>query len=257
MVAPRRPHILMGKGQTVSMREKTLQEQVASYLSRMRHTLAFPCSSADAYFGLVPPAVKQWHNEGLFEMEAPLPGRSTNLLSTMFATNIQQAGRRNILHVSVEEADEYLEALRGNRGHEGIFWIEVPEHVPMPRNGVRTPFFLPSDHPFHDAINDWVEQAFKIEDEIDEALERVKMYEQVVKSPAQAVKLWPEMNNFVSFKRGAANNVSQDLRARADKVLTKAVRDIVIEQLARAVMLPEKRPPLQAWVRFFTQEQGT
>lgn len=156
---PKRPHILMGKAQAVNMRERTLCEQVESYLRRMRYSVPFPCTPEEGYFGCVPPAVKQWHTDGLFTMESRLPGRATNLLETMFSTAEKQPDRRNILHVSVESADEFLEASRGNRGHEGVFWMEVPEYVPTPRFSQQCLFYLPDDHPFHDAINDWVEQA--------------------------------------------------------------------------------------------------
>src|SRR5678816_3053616 len=112
--------ILTMRPQVMPMRERTICEQVESYLVRMRHTVPFPCDTAKAYFGCVPPAVSQWHTEGLLEMDTPLPGKATNLLATMFQTKEKQVQHADILHVSVESAEEYLEACRGNRGHEGI-----------------------------------------------------------------------------------------------------------------------------------------
>lgn len=239
---------------------RTIREQVESYLSRMRHTVPFPCSTIDAYFGCVPVAVKQWHTDGLFEMDSPLPGRATNLLTTTFATSEKQE-RRNILHVSVESQEEYLEATRGSRGHEGIFWIEVPEHVPVPRNSTQTPFYLPDDHPFHDVINDWVEQAFAVEDEIQQSLSTIEKFSARFTSSATEVSnLWPELLNFVhvtGVRKGLSRQVTYRLREAFEKQISAAERNEITTQLARAVMLPEKRPLLQAWVKFYTQELGT
>jgi hypothetical protein len=239
------------------VRARTIREQVEWYLVRMRHTVPFPCTPDDAYFGCVPNAVKQWHGDGLFEMDSPLPGRSTNLLTTMFATAEKQTNRRNILHVSVEDKEEFLEAQRGNRGHEGIFWIEVPEHVPVPRNSTQTPFYLPDDHPFHDAINDWAEQAFIVEDEIQEALKHMEMLAAFTSSATEIMNLWPELANFVHVagaRKGLSQQVAYKLREAFEKQVPTAARNEVTSQLTRAVMLPEKRPPLQAWVKFYTQE---
>lgn len=258
-MAVKQPGPLIIGSPAAAMRVRTLREQVEHYLSRMRHTVPFPCSTTDAYFGCVPVHVKQWHADGLFEMESPLPGRATNLLATMFATAEKQ-DRRNILHVCVESAEEYLEAQRGNRGYEGIFWIEVPEHVPIPRNSKQTPFYLPDDHPFHDVINEWVEQAFTVEDEIQESLSLIEKFSPGFTSSATEItNLWPELMNFVHVagaRQGLSKQVAYRLREAFDKSVTPGARNEVTTQLARAVMLPANRPPLQAWVRFYTQEIG-
>jgi len=256
-----RPHIIMmGKAQTVPMRERSMREQVEAYLSRIRHTLPFPCTPEECYFGLVPPAVKQWHDEGLFEDASPKPGRASNLLATMWQTperHTYATMRPNILHVSVEEEDEYLEAVRGNRGCEGIFWFEAPPHVPLPRNSMQTPFFLPKDHPFHDAINDWVEQAIAIEDELQTSLTLIERYSAIVKTATQVKNTWPELMNFITYKNsgGLSNQIPRTLREQAAKVMRPTDKEALIFQLTRAVMLPEKEnQPLSAWVKFYTQE---
>lgn len=252
-----RPSILMGKAQAVPMRERTMREQVDTYLSRMRHTLPFPCTGEQLYFGCVPPAVKQWHTEGYFESETPLPGRAGNLLATMYASSEKpQSGKRTVLHVSVESQEEYIEAMRGSRGHEGIFWIRVPPHVPVPRNSTNTPFFLPEDHPFHKEINDWVEVAYNTEDEIQTSLALVEQYQNIVKTATQVKNTWPELMNFINFKNsgGLSNQVAKELRERAAKVMRPTDKESLIMQLTRAVMLPETSPPLTAWVKFYTPE---
>lgn len=247
--------LVTGRPASMPMHARSLRDQVEAYLVRMRHTLPFPCSTAKAYFGCLPAAINQWHDEGRFEGDH-LPGKVSNFLSTVYQTTVKQNSHIDILHVSVEPAEEYLEAQRGNRGHEGIFWMRIPEHLPMPRNG-RIPFFLPEDHPFYEAIHEWVEQAFAIEDEIQHSLERITQFQQCVSTAAQIVKVWPELNNFVTVPRGLANNMPAALREAADKVMTPAERDKLTDQLARAVMLPRTSPPLQAWVRFYASEIET
>jgi|SRR5262245_12551967 len=255
-----RPHIMMGKAQAVPMRERTMREQVEAYLSRMRHTLPFPCSGTELYYGCVPAAVKQWDNEGFFDTETPLPGRAGNLLATMYASSEKTpAGaktRHTILHVSVESQEEYLEAMRGSRGHEGIFWIDVPNNVPVPRNSTNTPFFLPEDHPFHKEINDWVEVAYNTEDEIQTSLELIERYSALVKTATQVKNTWPELMNFITYKNsgGLSNQVSHELRKKAAEVMRPTDKESLILQLTRAVMLPETSPPLKAWVKFYTPE---
>lgn len=251
-----RPHIMMGQPQVLPLRERSLREQVEHYLKRMRHTVAFPCTPEQAYFGCVPPAVHNWYREGLFEMDSPLPGRATNLLETMFSTSEKQPRSKapNVLHVSVEDQELYLEAKRGARGHEKVFWFHAPEHVPLPRNSTQTPFFLPKDHPQRAAILEWVETAMAVEQEIDSSLELIERFTATVKTTAVAIKVWPELRNFISVKRSLPNNVTPTLREKAGEVMRPTDKEALITQLARAVMLPEASPPLQAWVKFFTRE---
>ena len=244
-----RPHILMGKGTAMPLKDATMRGQVEDYLQRIRHTLPFPCSFEDAYYGCVPPQMK-----AIVELDAQSPGRASNLLSTMFGTT-ERTALPNVLHVSVESQEEYLSAQKGNRGNEGIFWFEAPARVPVPRNSTQTPFYLPDDHPFHDAINDWVEQAFAIEDELRTSLELIERYSAIVKTATQLKNTWPELTNFVRIGRheGLSNQVAKTLREQAAKVMRPTDKDALIEQLVRAVMLPENPPALQAWVKFYVR----
>lgn len=256
-----RPEALKAK---VTMEEMPLPQQVEWYLRRIRHTLPFPCSMEDMYFGLVPAPVKKWHDEGMFEVsDGPLPGRVSNLLQTMFATsdtNIKGMARANILHVSADSPEVFLEAQRGNRGCEEIFWVRTPWHVPLPRNSMQTPFFLAADHPFHDEIKRWVAEANTIERELQTSLELTTRYSKVVETYTQVYNTWPELLNFVRFKnrtRAPSKQVSNQLRERAAKAMRPTDKEMLITQLARATMLPEDPPPLDAWVKFFTAEIGT
>jgi hypothetical protein len=248
----------------VTMEEMPIPQQVEWYLKRIRHTLPFPCSIEDMYFGLVPPAVKKWHDEGVFEAsDGQLPGRTSNLLQTMFATsdtNVRGLARANILHVSADPPEVYLEAQRGNRGCEEIFWVRTPWHVPLPRNSMQTPFFLAEDHPFYCEIKKWLLEATAIEQELQTSLELTTRYAQIVETYTQVYNTWPELLSFVRFKnktRAPSRQVSQVLRERAAKAMRPTDKEVLITQLARATMLPESPPPLDAWVKFFTAEIGT
>lgn len=244
-----RPHIMMGKAQVMPLKDVTMRGQVEEYLLRIRHTLPFPCSFEDAYFGCVPAATKQ-----IFEMDSRGPGRAANLLSTMFGT-MEKTTQPNILHVSVESQEDYLSAQKGNRGNEGVFWFTAPDHVPVPRNSTQTPFYLPDDHPFHDAINDWVEEAFKIEDELQTSLDLIERYSAIVKTATQLQNTWPELTNFVRIGRheGLSKQVAHALREQAARVMRPTDKEALIEQLVRAVMLPENPPALRAWVKFYVR----
>ena len=233
--------LLMGTAKVLTPR--TMRQQVEDYLMRIRHTLPFPCSYEDAYFGCVPPAVKD-----LFEVDMRQPGRASNLMSTMFAT-LDKTAKPNILHVCAESEEEYRKG-----EFENVFWFEAPQHAPLPRNSVQQPFFLPLDHPFHDPIKAWVEQAFAIEDELQTSLDLIDRYAAIVKTATQVKNTWPELLNFIHVGRheGLSNQVAKELRDRAAKVMRPTDKEALTFQLARAVMLPENPPPMQAWVKFYT-----
>lgn len=237
--------LLMGTAQAKIV-QRSMRQQVEDYLLRIRHTLPFPCSFEDAYFGCVPPAVKD-----LFEMDVCRPGRASNLLSTMFAT-LERTAKPNILHVCVENEEEYRKG-----EFENVFWFEAPQHAPLPRNSIQQPFFLPADHPFRDEIREWVNQAFSIEDELHVSLDLIDRYSAIAKTATQVKNTWPELLNFVHIGQhaGLSNQASRELREKAAKVMRPTDKETLTFQLARAVMLPENPPPLQAWVKFHTGEK--
>lgn len=127
-------------------------------------------------------------------------------------------------------------------------------HMPVPRNSVQHPFFLPTDHPFHDAVMEWVRQAFLIEDELQKSLELIDRYSAIVKTATQVKNTWPELLNFIHVGRheGLSNQVAKELREQAAKVMRPTDKEALTFQLARAVMLPENPPPIRAWVKFYT-----
>src|SRR5687767_8176604 len=74
------------------MDEVSIADQVYRYLKRLRRTLPFPVANEPAYFGLMPAAVKQWYDSGMFSPDGhPLPGRAGNLFSTMFVSFEQRS----------------------------------------------------------------------------------------------------------------------------------------------------------------------
>lgn len=240
--------MLMGTAKIMTPR--TMRQQIEDYLLRIRHTLPFPCSYEDAYFGCVPPTVKE-----ILNIDTLQPGRASNLMTTMFATT-ERTAKPNILHVSTEDAAEYRNALAGRTGFESVFWFEAPPHAPVPRNSLQQPFFLPEDHPFHDEIMEWVRQAFLIEDELQRSLDLIDRYSAIVKTATQVKNTWPELLNFIHVGRheGLSNQVAKELREKAAKVMRPTDKEALTFQLTRAVMLPENPPPVRAWVKFYTGE---
>lgn len=256
-----RPILVMGVGQALRMGDIPMREQVAKYLHRLRFTLPFPCTPDETYFGCVPDVIRKWHEDGLFDGNNPLPSKASNLLLTMFQTKrpLIAAGDTNILHVCVESQEEYVEAIRGTRGFEKVFWFRAPEHVPLPRNSRQTPFFLNTDHPKASTLHDWAKHAFEIESEIDRAMRIIDVYSKLVSTAAQVRYTWPELLNFVTFKRmnePLPYNEREPLKTKAARVVRPADKEHLITQLTTAAMLPERNPPLTAWVNFYTGEDN-
>lgn len=238
--------------------EVPLAQQISVYLSRLRYSIPFPCTTEDAYFGMVPRAIESWYRAGVFEQQCVIPGRESNLLSTMFSTwektrvTRDYALQSNVLHVCVETAAEYIDSLKGIRGCERVFWFVAPAHVPLPRNSQQVPFFLAQDHPHYTALQEWAVKATFLEDEIAEAINIVTRYAAVVQSGAQLLHTWPELTSFCRFKRSAMGIARKDLEERVAAVVDKRDKEKVTDLLATTVLLPEKQPMLQAWVQFHT-----
>jgi len=241
-----------------------LREQVAKYLHRLRFTLPFPCTPDETYFGCVPDVIRKWHDDGFFKGDRPLPSKANNLLLTMFHLPHRPNAPLplgtcdpDILHVCVEPLEQYLEATRGARGFEKVFWFRAPNHVPLPRNSQQTPFFLNADHPKASEIHEWATQAFEIENEIDRAMKIIDVYSKFVSTAAQVRYTWPELLNFVTFKRmndPLSFNERELLKTKVARAIRPADKEYLITQLTTAAMLPERNPPLTAWVNFYTGE---
>lgn len=241
-----RPILVMGTGQALRMGDISMREQVAKYLHRLRFTLPFPCTPDETYFGCVPDAIRKWHDDGLFGADAPSPGKASNLLHTMF-----QSPFKNILHVCVESQEEYVEAIRGVRGFEKVFWFRAPSYVPLPSN---SPFFLNNDHPHVTVLREWAAKAFELEDDIQRGLKLAEAFAAVAKTPAAVRYAWPELLHFVTFKRGLERADGRS-NLRAARAIRPTDKEHLIELLTTAAMLPEKNPPLAAWVNFYTGEE--
>lgn len=245
--------IMLGQPMLLPMAERSIREQIESYLSRMRYAQPFPISSDDCYFGCMPPAARQWNRDGVFSTDSR-PGRANNMLLTMHQASGSVGRLRNILHICAESEADYHAAQDGQRGHERLFWLEINGTFPAPRNSTTNPFYLPPDHEYYKEITEWVNGAYAIEDEMEETIKLIEGFQNQVQTPAVAAKVWPELVNFISFKKGATNNVSDAVRSRAMKAVPQIDRERIMFQLARAVMLPERQAPLKAWVKFYTAE---
>jgi hypothetical protein len=223
--------------------------QLEAYLSRMRRTLPFPCTTEECCFGLMPEFIAGWRKEdGLVQI-----GRKTNLALSMTRTYDGQ-----IIHVCTEDSSEYIAARLGHRGYEKVFWVRAPRGIPVPVDHKRLPFILPDDHPHGAAIRKWVDEAMLIETEIEKSLLAIDRYFGIVKTPTQIKNTWPELMNLIHFKGNTvgalSNQLSQQIRAKINAAVSPAEREHISTQLARALMLPEQRADLQAWAKFYTQE---
>lgn len=237
-------------------------EQVEKYLRRLRYTLPFPCAPEDAYFGCVPPSIREWHDKGFFSEEAPLPGRASNLLHTMFATKRQnftaQLQLGDVVNVSLESQDEYCDAIRGARGHERIIWFRVPAHVPLPRNSAETPFFLPLDHPQRTVILKWEEEARTLEESITGVLRKVHEVDMLIES-AHLQIVWPELLHFVKVSspmRAVSHAQWRPSLIAAARRISPRWRTLTTDMLSTAAILPEKSEPLVGWVHFHSAAIG-
>lgn len=224
-----------------------------------------PCGPDATYFGLVPEQIEKWFQKGLFSEEAPLPGKAGNLLHTMmytFETSSATApfnplaSKNGVLHVSVESQEDYVEAMRGARGHERIFWTQVPQFVPLPRNSVKTPFWLPAEHPHYHALVDWQTAATGLQMKIDMAKACMAMLDNSLERASDLRQVWPEIVSFI-HARNAVQPRHND--ARRLQMLHNKLQDFdlktITDMLATATLLPEKSPtPLRGWVGFFVQE---
>lgn len=262
---PRRGYVSQPEGDTQA--QEPFVAQIMRYLRRLRHTLPMPCKPDDTYFGLVPDQVEKWYRKGLFSEEAPLPGKAGNLLHTMmytFETSSATApfnplaSKHGVLHVSVESQEDYVTAMHGGRGHEKIFWTQVPQFVPLPRNSVKTPFWLPLDHPYHTALVGWYERAAYLQREIELAKACVAMLDNRVEQAADLRKAWPEIMTFLHMRNELAPSSKRNEAQRLQKLhnhLQDYDTKIITDMLATATLLPEKPPtPLHGWVGFFVQE---
>lgn len=249
MAGPRYTH-MHGPRFSDLLEEESVLQQVARYLERIRYTLPFPVGNTECYFGCLPPNMEKWWRDGLFKAKAPLGSRAGNLLLTMNQSSL--SARQNILHIAGGSPAAYQRGMAKGEGFDPIFWIEVPPQLPVPRNSVISPFFLPHEHQHHDVIMEWVRKGYEIEQEHALAMEGIRRFEVIVKTPNVAVKVWPELGNFIKTRVGSANNVTKALRERAMDELGKEARESILTQLSRAVMLPEVKTPLTAWVMLYT-----
>ena len=243
---------MMNKVRLIPAASQTMSQQIETYLARMRFMHRLPVASDNLYFGCVPPAVHEMAKAKVFD-DCP-PGRAYNLLLTM--NQSARVTRENRLHVSVESPKEYTQAVRGQRGHERVFWVEIGNSLPCPRNSMQTPFWMPPDHPHYKEIKEWVDAAYKIDEEIGYVTARFDLLADRVGKANMAIasRAWPDLANFLLYTRGAPNNVSNKALRAAEEIFTEEFKNTTGYLLARAAMLPTEQPYLRAWVRFYTKE---
>lgn len=243
---------MMNRARLIPAASQSMSQQIETYLARMRFMHPLPVTPDDVYFGCVHPAVRGMNEKGVFR-DCP-PGQSYNLLLTMHQS--ARVSRVNQLHISVETSKEYAQAIRGERGHERVFWVTVDPNLPTPRNSMQTPFWMPPYHPHYKEIIAWVDAAYKIEDEITHVVSRFDLLAERVGKANMAIasRAWPELANFLLYTRRAPDNVSKKALRAAEEVFTEEFKNTTGYLLARAAMLPTEHPFLRAWVKFYTKE---
>lgn len=238
--------------------------QIAPLMRRLRHTIPFPVKKEDMYFGLVPPAVKDWHKRGLLSEEPCIPSKVGNFLRTVSYSfgdksatgpfNPLTRGIHNILHVSMEKDEEYLEAERGSRGHERVFWFRTPANVPTPRRNT-DPFWMPPDHPKASTVIEWYEQAVELENYIGHIMTTMALLERQQVSKNDLQHVWPQIVSFIKWRnevRPASQINQRSIRERLRHVDREKITDL----LATAIMLPDPKNQLAAWTGFFVADSG-
>ena len=246
MASKQRPHIMLGQGTKHHIGDLPVRDQLDVYLKRLRRTVPFPISPEEAYFGCMPAVILRMHQDSLFEKGTPKPGRVSNLLLCL-TTNTDSTPRGepnlNIAHVNVEGGDE-------------TFWFMAPDGCPTPVYRHGTQFHLPDDHPHRAALVSWVQSCLKIEDGIQRAFAAIAKLEIRQGGTAYIAAGWPELLNFVRFKRcmpSIPKEAARKFREEIDREISLAEKTLTVELLTTGIMLPEKDVPLKAWVNFYVE----
>jgi hypothetical protein len=233
-------------GRPSAVGDLPIRDQLDPYLRRLRRTVTFPTTSEEAYFGCMPVVVKRMAEEGMFIPGAKLSDRAQNLMqcltSSTDGSQTKHNGKLNVVHVGTKTDD--------------VFWMYTPENLPIPVYRMGTPFELPLDHPCYDKLTKWVDQCLKIEDGIQRVFAAIAKLEVQAKSGAEVTAAWPELLNFLKYRRifpplPAAHG--RKLREGLMREISAEERRFVTEMLATCVMLPERNLPLTGWVNFYVE----
>lgn len=230
------PGILMPQGKVNSL---TPSQQVAVYLNRLRYTVPFPVTPEQTYFGCMPEVIFRMHVEGLLDPLRVVTGKVGNLLSCLTRSG---ADKPNIIHIHLDDTT--------------VFWLEVLPGLPTPLYRRANTIEMPPDHPHAATIKGWVGQCVFIEHGIQRAMAAVTKAEGHCQSGSTWNAAWPEIMNFINCKKVApiSANAAKHLRERVLRECRAAEMEFTTELLATAVMLPDKKARLNAWVNFHSEE---
>ncbi len=243
-----RPHIMLGGGQPKTNGDPPIREQLDRYLKRLRRTVVFPITAEEMYFGLMPAVVKRLHEEGAFETALAKSDRVENFTKCLTTPgNDHFSGLKlkdeslSVYHVADNETD-------------AMMWMYSPDGVPVPIYRAGSPFVLPLDHPHREAIQKWYASALKVEDGIQAVFGALAKLEIFAKSGAEVAAAWPELLNFVKYRRimpSLPPAHARKIHAQSEREIPATVKRFCTEMLATCVMLPERNIPLMGWVHSY------
>lgn len=207
-----------GPGSPVSIMNGNLKK----ILVRYRQVVPFPLKSSEFFASVLPP-------ELFIDRNADDP-RWRNL---MHALNVEPVG-----HFHIEGRDTTHET----------FWVRSDHQIPAPKDLSVTMTFA-ARNPYFEQVNDWVTDALKVHDVIDDALGDLAEFINSVQHPVHAKAHWPQIEPFLGHMNADVLNKHVPVIKTRDVALPgRERRDGITSLLATCSLLSDAT--LNAWVKF-------
>jgi len=137
-------------------------------------------------------------------------------------------------------------------GMDGLaFWIRMDAEVPVPI-ALSDLFVIGKRHPHRAALEKWVEEAYKVETEIDDACTVLTEFFRAVKHPHWVNVYWPELMTFIGPLNPYTVKEYQELKPRGYHEAVGDKKAAITDALTKSVMLPNKE--CNAWVAYAGQD---
>lgn len=206
-----------GPGSPVALMTGHLKRVVMRY----RQVKPFPIPSS-AFFESVFPLE-------LFLERTSCDPRWMNLAKTL---NVERVG-----HFHIDGRDSTHET----------FWVKHTGDVPSPRDLSMTLLFAKSNAHF-DVVNQWVTEALRVHEEVDEILEYLRTFVASVQHPGNVDAHWPELKPFVGYFPDTVWKHPVKVRKNEVSVPNANTRAKITDMLATCSLLSDVE--LTAWVKF-------
>lgn len=217
-------------------------QQVSALYAQLRHTVPFPVPMMDVYRPLMPD----------IKLSKPLIGGEKVDISYLNLSNSVMWG--NVVHVSMDDYDEYVKAYTGGQEFGVVFHMVFKEEVIVP-DVMTHPYFMDDTHPHWDALVDWVAAATSLEGKLNRQLGMLGTYLRAANSAAAIRKTWPELLNFVKLQGPTLAHISdatiKKMTENIPILRDSKMKKQVLENLAAATLLDIDKDPA-AWISFKT-----